>query len=90
MAKSRKKSKSRVGLKENGRIGWSMDANRICMNMVKNGFAAKLIQEYTHLTLGQIMYRMKARGLNLTAYRSGKSPRALVLLTRYTVHSQSA
>ena len=79
------RSKKRPGLNSKGRVAWQLKENRSCTSLAEAGFAIETIAGVTGLTKGQVLYRMKLRGLRLRDYRDGTSPKAKVILSRFKV-----
>lgn len=84
--KARKSRLTHLGLNEHGRISWNDYYNRACVHWARNGLSIQTISRWTGLTVNQVVYRCRKKGLSVTDYRNGKSARAMTLYNQYQAH----
>jgi hypothetical protein len=79
-----------LGLNEHHRISWVDPINKACKFWADAGLSIATIARWTHLTKGQVIYRLRKLGISVTGYRNGEGARAAKLHAQYEASLQKA
>lgn len=83
MAKAYTQKVVYYGLNEHGRVSWFDPINKACVAYANAGISIQTIASWTHLTVAQVIYRLRKKGVSVCNYRNGEGPRAEAVRARH-------